>query len=81
MKMALEKYSIKFDALLGFRRFAPPIRRVGIPPVEIGSQKVHEKTSGKRGQGDVPLGLPPPLGERGGHSHKRWELLTNFWRK
>ena len=23
----------------------------------------------KRGQGDVPLGLPPPLGERGGHPH------------
>ena len=23
----------------------------------------------KRGQGDVPLGLPPPLGERWGHPH------------
>jgi hypothetical protein len=23
----------------------------------------------KWGQGDVPLGLPPPLGERGGHPH------------
>jgi len=22
------------------------------------------------GQGDAPLGLPPPLGERGGHPHK-----------
>jgi hypothetical protein len=21
------------------------------------------------GQGDAPLGVPPPLGERGGHSH------------
>jgi hypothetical protein len=23
----------------------------------------------KGGQGDAPLGVPPPLGERGGHSH------------
>ncbi len=25
---------------------------------------------GEGGQGDAPLGLPPPLGERGGHTHK-----------
>jgi len=59
-------------------------RRVGIPPVEIGPQKVSEKTSGKkgrmknRGQGDVPLGLPPPLGERGGHPHNRWGILAKY---
>jgi hypothetical protein len=34
-----------------------------------------------RGQGDVPLGLLPPLGERGGHHHNRWGILAKYWRK
>jgi hypothetical protein len=36
--------------------------------------KIHKKFPGKKGkseegQGAAPLGLPPPLGERGGHPH------------
>jgi hypothetical protein len=35
------------------------------PHIAITSHKVNQIAEG--GQGDTPLGLPPPLGERGGH--------------
>jgi len=49
---------------------------VGIPHVEIGSQKVSEKTSGKKGRrkkgvkGMFPLGCLPLWG-------KEWVILIN----
>ena len=30
--------------------------------------------NGEGGQGDAPLGLPPPLGERGGHPHTLFKM-------
>jgi len=65
---------------LGFGALHPRPRYVGIPPVGIGPEKVSEKTSGKkvriknRGQGDVPLGLPPPPGKREGYPPDRWGI-------
>jgi len=37
------------------------------------SLKRQEKWRG--GQGNAPLGLPPPLGERGGHPHSLSKIL------
>ncbi len=40
-------------------------RNPGIPHSAITSRKAD--LIARRGQGDTPLGVPPPLGERGGH--------------
>jgi len=44
----------------------PPL--LGHPPVAITPDKVEIYPDKRGGQEDAPLGLPPPPGERGGHS-------------
>jgi hypothetical protein len=56
------------QSLLGApaHRASAPAARAS-PHIVITSHKVNQIAEG--GQGDTPLGLPPPLGERGGHLH------------
>jgi len=44
--------------------------------------KDEEKPLKKQGgQGDAPLGLPPPLGERGGHLPSNCKRIAEQWEK
>ncbi len=43
----------------------------GLAPWSMAADGTHGKKDSKMGvKGAYPLGLPPPLGERGGHPHK-----------
>jgi hypothetical protein len=46
----------------------PPPPLGNSPPIAITPDKVEIYPAKRGGQGDAPLGLLPPLGERGGHS-------------
>jgi len=56
---------------------------VGNVKITITPQKIDEKFSFeteecmKGGQGYAPLGVPPPLGESGGHSHSFLKFYYN----
>jgi hypothetical protein len=55
---------LNHNALGGFGFTSAPAAWAS-PHIAITSHKVNQIAEG--GQGDTPLGLPPPLGERGGH--------------
>ena len=52
----------------GLQHFMLPPPPLGHPPVAITPDKVEIYPDKRGGQGDAPLGLLPPPGERGGHS-------------
>jgi hypothetical protein len=55
---------INYNALGGVFSFTAAPATWASPNIAIASHKVNQIAKG--GQGDTPLGLPPPLGERGG---------------
>jgi hypothetical protein len=54
-----------------------PLPPLGHIPIAINPDKVEIYPEKKGGQGDAPLGLLPPLGERGGHSASSRREQTN----
>ena len=52
----------------GLKPIVLPPPPLGHPPIAITPDKVEKYPEKRGGQGDAPLGLPPPLGESGGHS-------------
>jgi hypothetical protein len=70
------------------RRFQRNLRTIRTPPLRH-PPSCDSPSEGKResfviksnicgGQGDAPLGLPPPLGESGGHTHQFHNMTDRF---